>query len=595
MVRRLRALGTAVATSFRADPQRWVAVVVLNALSSLAVIMLAWWLKLLVDSAASANASDALVAAVGLGVTGALGRLAGSSATHLMFPLKEHTGFYLDRRLIELSAGIAGLEHHERPEYLDQMELLRSEGYALSGGGNTAAGALAVLVQATATSVLLASVNPLLLAVPVFAVPSFWAGSRAERLRQGALKHTADDIRLARHLFELATSPGPAKELRVFGLGDELLRRHQVLWQGSERSLDAAGRRGLVWTLAGWSLFALGYAGAVVVAVGDAVAGTVTVGSVVLALALLARINQQVAGAVGTYTTLARMTAVAGHYLWLVDYARAAAYGGGRHLPAPERLVEGIELQGVSFRYPGSDTDVLVDVDLMLPAGATVALVGDNAAGKSTLVKLLCRFHEPTAGTIRVDGVDLADIDVETWRARLAAGFQDFARLELLVREAVGVGDLPLLDDVVAVETALDRAASSDLAPTMPNALDTKLGGSFEGGTGLSGGQWQKLALARAMMRSRPLLLVLDEPTASVDAETEHSLFKRYAGAASAVGGENGGITVLVSHRFSTVRMAQLIVVMDGGQVVEAGSHDELVARGGLYAELYELQARSYR
>ncbi len=591
----LRALKTAVATSLQADPRRYVSLVVLNTLAPLAVVLVAWWLKLLVDAAASGDAGGALAAAVGLGATGALGRLASWGSTRLFFPLKEYTGLYLDRRLIELSAGTAGLEHHERPEYLDQLELLRLESYVLAGGGNIAAAALAVLVQAVATGVLLASVNPVLLVVPLFALPSFWAGSKSEQLRQSALEDTADDLRLARHLFELATSPAPGKELRVFGLGDELVARHRRLWRNADHRLDAAGRRGLVWTLIGWVFFALGYAGAIVVVVVDAVAGRVTLGGVVLALALLARVNLQVAAAVGTTTALARMMKVARRYLWLVDYAAAARSRLGKGTPVRQTLAEGIELQGVGFRYPDSDADVLVDVDLVLPAGATVALVGENGAGKTTLVKLLCRFYDPTAGRILVDGTDLADIDVEEWRSRLAAGFQDFARFELVAREAVGVGDLPYVDDASVVEQALTRAASSELSSSLADGLETRLGPSFEGGTELSGGQWQKLALARAMMRTRPLLLVLDEPTASVDAETEHSLFERYAGAARQLGAETGAITVLVSHRFSTVRMAQLIVVVDGGRVVEAGSHAELVAAGGLYAELHELQARSYR
>ncbi len=590
----VRALWTALAISLRADLRRCLAVVVLNTLTSLTVVLLAWWLKRLVDAAASAEAAAALAAAVGLGATGALGRLAAWWSTRLFFPLKEHTGLYLDRRLIELSTGIAGLEHHERPQYLDQMDLLRFEGHVLAVGGSTAAGALATVVQAAATGVLLASVNPLLLAVPIVALPSFWAGSKAERLRQLALDDTADDVRLARHLFELTTSPAPSKELRVFGLGDELLRRQRRLQRGVDRRLDEAARRGLAWTVAGWVIFTLGYVGAIVVVVTDAVAGTITLGDVVLALALLAQINQQVAGAVGITTTVARMVKVARRYLWLVDYATATERRE-HHRPAPESLVEGIELQGVGFRYPDSDADVLVDVDLTLPAGITVALVGENGAGKSTLVKLLCRFYDPSEGRILVDGTDLADIDVEGWRSRLSAGFQDFARLELLAREAVGVGDLPLVDDITAVEDALARAASSDLAPSLPDGLSTRLGPTFEGGTELSGGQWQKLALARAMMRSRPLLLVLDEPTASVDAETEHALFERYAETARSLGAETGAITVLVSHRFSTVRMAQLIVVVDGGRVVEVGGHAELVAAGGLYAELHELQARPYR
>ena len=177
----------------------------------------------------------------------------------------------------------------------------------------------------------------------------------------------------------------------------------------------------------------------------------------------------------------------------------------------------------------------------------------------------------------------------------MSAGFQDFARLELTVGHTVGVGDLPFLDDVQSVTAALHRAGSSEVPEDLPSGLDTPLGASFEGGTELSGGQWQKLALARAMMRPAPLLLVLDEPTAALDADTEHALFTRYAEATKSGRQQHGAVTLLVSHRFSTVRMADLIVVIDGGRVIESGSHTELVAKGGLYAELYELQARSYR
>jgi ATP-binding cassette subfamily B protein len=194
-----------------------------------------------------------------------------------------------------------------------------------------------------------------------------------------------------------------------------------------------------------------------------------------------------------------------------------------------------------------------------------------------------------------VDGVDLRALPVDEWRSRMSAGFQDFARLELLARETVGVGSLPAIDDAGVVGAALDRAAAADVVQAMAQGLETQVGRSFEGGTELSGGQWQKLALGRAMMRERPLLLVLDEPTAALDADTEHALFERYAGAARAVAAESGGITVLVSHRFSTVRMADMIVVVGGGTVTEVGTHAELMAAAGVYAELYELQARAYR
>jgi ATP-binding cassette subfamily B protein len=223
-----------------------------------------------------------------------------------------------------------------------------------------------------------------------------------------------------------------------------------------------------------------------------------------------------------------------------------------------------------------------------------VALVGENGAGKTTLVKLLCRMYEPTEGRILVDGVDLAEIEVGAWRRRLSAAFQDFARLELAAGEAVGVGDLARLDDAGAVRSALDRAGAIDLLPALPQGAETQLGVRWDGGVELSTGQWQKLALGRALMREEPLVVFFDEPTASLDALAEHALFERYARAARA-GGARGAVTVLVSHRFSTVRSADLILVMEDGGVTGLGHHDQLVVGEGLYAQLYSLQARAYR
>jgi ATP-binding cassette, subfamily B, bacterial len=233
-------------------------------------------------------------------------------------------------------------------------------------------------------------------------------------------------------------------------------------------------------------------------------------------------------------------------------------------------------------------------VDLELPAGSVVALVGENGAGKSTLVKLLCRFYEPTEGRIDVDSVELADIAADDWRSRLAGAFQDFMQFELLARRAVGLGDLPRADAEPAVRTALARGSATDVVDRLPAGLDTQLGRTWKDGVELSFGQWQKLALARGFMRDGPLLLLLDEPTAALDAETEYQLFDRFAAEGRAQA-RDGRITVVVSHRFSTVRMADLIVVVDGGRVVEQGSHQQLMARGATYAELYGLQASGYR
>jgi ATP-binding cassette subfamily B protein len=222
-----------------------------------------------------------------------------------------------------------------------------------------------------------------------------------------------------------------------------------------------------------------------------------------------------------------------------------------------------------------------------------VAIVGENGAGKSTLVKLLCKLYEPTAGQILVDGSSLGRMPAPDWRSKLAGAFQDFFRFELKAQQSVGVGDVTRVEDRNAATTAVHRAGAEDVVSRLPAGLDTQLGPTWPEGVEVSFGQWQKLALARGFMRDTPLLLVLDEPTAALDAETEHALFERYAAAAR--DGSQGRITILVSHRFSTVRMADLIVVLDGARVAEVGSHDELMARRGPYAELYGIQAAAYR
>jgi len=234
-------------------------------------------------------------------------------------------------------------------------------------------------------------------------------------------------------------------------------------------------------------------------------------------------------------------------------------------------------------------------VSLELPAGTVVAVVGENGAGKTTLVKLLGKLYEPTSGGIFVDDQPLARMAADEWRSRLAGAFQDFFRFEFRARHTVGVGDVPRLEDEPAVVTAVGRAGADDVVARLTGGLETQLGPTWPEGVDVSFGQWQKLALARGFMRDEPLLLVLDEPTAALDAETEHALFERYAAAAHGGRSSVGRITVLVSHRFSTVRMADLIVVLDGARLVEIGTHEELMARGGQYAELYGIQAAAYR
>jgi ATP-binding cassette subfamily B protein len=316
---------------------------------------------------------------------------------------------------------------------------------------------------------------------------------------------------------------------------------------------------------------------------------------VLLVLAAGARLSAYIGATVGEIGFLRGFWSDGSRRLaWLEDYAAAVAASGD--LPVPAVLHRGIRLDHVSFAYPGTSRVVLDDVSVTLPAGAVVAIVGENGAGKTTLVKLLAKMYEPASGAILVDDTPLARLPAAEWRARLAGAFQDFFRFEFRAGHTVGLGDVPRMDDQPAVSEAVDRAGASDVVARLALGLDTQLGPTWPGGVELSFGQWQKLALARGFMRDQPLLLVLDEPTAALDSETEHALFERYAAAAHGGGGNRGGrITILVSHRFSTVRMADLIVVLDGARLVEVGTHDDLMAKGGQYAELYGIQAAAYR
>jgi ATP-binding cassette, subfamily B, bacterial len=327
--------------------------------------------------------------------------------------------------------------------------------------------------------------------------------------------------------------------------------------------------------------------------------GHASPGSVVEVVSLMRRAQRQVTGASTTAGTFATAATTADRLLWLEDYV--AGIGPLAEQPVPDTLTRGIELEHVSFTYPGHDVPALSDVSVTLKAGTTIAVVGENGAGKSTLIKLLTGMYRPTSGRITVDGQDLAGISLVQWRQATTGAFQDFARFAMSLGDGVGAGDLPRIDDREAVRDAIERAGAGGLievggddqagGPGAALGLDTLLG-AYVGGRALSGGQWQRLALARGLMRERPLLTVLDEPTASLDAPSEAALFASYADAARR---RSDGITVLVTHRFGTVHMADQIIVMDGGRVAESGDHRTLMAAGGIYAELFDLQAAGYR
>lgn len=500
----------------------------------------------------------------------------------------------VNSELGELSQGSHGLEHHERSDFADRIELLRTSGNPLYMSVRTSVESIGRALQLVVTIVMLALLQPALLLLLAFAVPPLVAARWAFRRFRKVVWDDIERSRRATHLLDLAIRADAAKEIRIFGLEDELRSRLRASREDLRRRRFRAEFQGVAAMSAGQLVFALGYVFGLLFVVRGALDGQHTAGDVVLAVTLAAQTNELVYDIVGTTQFLQRGAEAMARLTWLRTLVTRLYRQKASAAHVPGRVREGIRFDGVSFRYPGTETDVLTDVDLDVQAGTTIALVGENGAGKSTLVKLLCRFYDPTSGRILVDGEDLTRLPAAYWRERIAVGFQDFVRFELVARESIGVGDLPAVDDGAAVLAALERAAAGDVVQQLPNGLETQLGRSHTNGAELSVGQWQKVALARAMMRTLPLLLILDEPTAALDAHAEHVLFERYAASAREVAQVTGGIAIFVSHRFSTVRMADRIVVVAGGRLVEQGTHEELVARRGVYAELFALQAAAY-
>ncbi len=547
-----------------------------------------------VDAAVARDAHGALVSAAVVGLAAVASMTAGHFAHVLYFELGDLAVVRLEGELIQMSNGSAGLEHQERPEYADRLAVLRQELHRAGWGSmQSLLSSLSLLVAISITAVLLAQLQPLLLLLPIAAIPPVVLGRRAESIANAARETAAGPSGQARHVMRLLSDPDGAREVRVAGIGDELRRRQRAAWEDASDALWRGERRAVLLRVAGQLVFAVAYVLATLLVLRDAVAGHGSVGGVVLVLALAAQVNQQVASAVAILQEMQRTAHILTNFRWVRTLlAEQAPPPPDREVPAQIR--KGIELRGVAFTYPGTDRPVLRNVDLSLPAGSTIAIVGENGSGKTTLVKLLCRFYPTTAGTITLDGTDLERFPVDGWRERISAGFQDFVRFELPARGSIGLANLPLADSDDAVRAAVGRARAESLLDRLGDDLDTLLGSSYRDGTELSGGQWQKVALSQAMMREDPLLLVLDEPTSALDAQAEHDLFEQYAAGARRVGERTGAITVLVSHRFSTVRMADLIAVVAGGRVTEHGSHDELMAADGLYAELFRMQAASY-
>ncbi|MEV0157539.1 ABC transporter ATP-binding protein [Micromonospora sp. NPDC050686] len=595
-------LGTALAAlrlAVGAAPGLALAQVVLAVAGGLAPLALGVLTKLVLDRiAADDSARGPLVGlALGLAAAGVGVATLPHLARYVEANWDREAAVVAQSRLYAALNRMTGLRELENPAFRDRLRLAeeagRSSPVLLAGG-------LLELVRSVITvggfALVLAGLNPWMVAlVALAAIPTARTELSLSRQRARLLWRVSPATRRQLFYADLLTGLAAAKEVRLFGLAGLFHRRMLT----ELRSINAAHRRlerrQLVAQVALAVLGALAAGAGLVWAVLAARAGTLSVGDVAVFVAAVGAVQAAVSGSLGRFATAHHGLLIFTHYRDLTAPAPEPERAGGRPVP---RLREGIELRDVWFRYADDQPWILRGVNLFVRAGETVGLVGLNGAGKSTLVKLLVRFYDPDRGAVLWDGVDLRELRVDDLRRRITALFQDFMCYDLSAAENIGVGDSDALDRRERLVAAARQAGVHDTVEALPHGYDTQLTRLFvdesdraDTGTGvlLSGGQWQRLALARGLLRGQRDLLVLDEPSAGLDARAEHDIHRRLR----SLGGS--GAAVLISHRLNALRLADRIVVLEGGRIVEDGDHDSLLAADGAYAQLFRLQAAGYR
>ena len=442
-------------------------------------------------------------------------------------------------------------------------------------------------VSIVSFAVLLARFSPWAVVVLVLAgLPAFLAEAKFSGDAFRLFRWRSPETRMQLYLETVLAREDHAKEVKLFGLGERFLQRYRDIFRRLYHEDRALTVRRDAWGLGLGLIATVTLYGAYAWIAIEAVRSLITLGEMTMYLMLFRQGQAAVSGSLaaigGMYEDNLYLSTLYEYLETEVPPARGALTRG----PQPE---DGVRFENVSFCYPEANEPALIDIDLHLPPGASLALVGENGSGKTTLIKLLTRLYRPTSGRILLDGLDLGKWDADVLRGRIGVIFQDFARYQMQVGENIGAGDEPHFDDETRWRAAAERGQADDFIATLPAGYRTQLGKWFRDGRELSGGQWQKIALSRAFMRTRADILVLDEPTAAMDAQAEADVFEHFRRIAQ------GRITILISHRFSTVRMADQIVVIDRGRIVERGTHQELVALDGRYARLFALQAKGYR
>ena len=583
-----------LALAWRLDRRRFVIGAGLLLLGAVATPLVAIGAGQLVDQVVSGDADAAArwAVVVAVALTGDL--MLGHFAHLYYFELAEQVEERFNRDLLRLVNGSDHLDRADDPAFADRADLLRQDVMQMRMTVQTGLQLGATAVQVLITAVVLATVSPWFLVLAAFAVAPVVLGRRAESDLQRVREEQSPTTRTIRALRRLATSPASQKEVRLGGGTDFLLARQRALLGTYDDAMTRADVRYALLRAAGQLVFGVAYVAAVLGAFWLAREGRASVGQVVLTITLATQLAVQMSAGIEMLGSVHRAAAGLRRFVALSDEVAAERPDtpGARAGSVAGDLTDGIRLDDVWFTYPGADTPVLHGVDLHLPAGSSVALVGENGAGKSTLLKLLAGLYAPTQGRVLVGGTDLATVEPARWRERTAALYQDFARVELTLQHSVGVGRLADVDDEQAVARAVRRADVGALADDL--APQDVLGSGYAEGRDLSGGQWQSLGFARTLMRDDPALLVLDEPAAALDALAEQRLVDAYQATAAEVAAVVGGVTIFVTHRLSTVRLADQVVVLDAGRVVEQGSHADLVAADGPYARLWTLQSRAY-